>query len=249
MSPELTGRFFTISTTWEAPPKWKWKSLRGVRLFATPWTIDSPWNSPGQNTRVGRLSLLQGIFPTQGSRPRLPHCRRILYQLSHKGSPRILEWVAYPFSSTSSWPRNQIRVSFIAGGFFTNWATREAPKFISVCSVAQSCQLRPHGLQHVRLPYPSPTPGAYSNSYPSSWWCHPTISSSVSPFSSHLQSFPTLGSFPMSWFFSPGGQSIGVSAPTSVLLKDIWDWFPDFLSTWESLLSTTNHKVQSAYNC
>ena len=89
MSPELTGRFFTISTTWEAPPKWKWKSLRGVRLFATPWTIDSPWNSPGQNTRVGRLSLLQGIFPTQGSRPRLPHCRRILYQLSYQGSPKI----------------------------------------------------------------------------------------------------------------------------------------------------------------
>ena len=58
----------------------------------------SPWNSPGQNTGVGSLSLLQGIFPTQGSNPGLPHCRRILYQLSHQGSPRILAWVAYPFS-------------------------------------------------------------------------------------------------------------------------------------------------------
>ena len=74
---------------------------------------------------AGSLSLLQGIFPTQGLNPGLPHCRQILYQLSHKGSPRILEWVAYPFSSRSSQPRNQTRVSCIAGGFFTNWAIRE----------------------------------------------------------------------------------------------------------------------------
>ena len=66
----------------------------------------SPWNSPGQNTGVSSLSLLQGIFPTQGSNPGLLHCRRILYQLSHKGSPRILEWVPYPFSRGSSCPRN-----------------------------------------------------------------------------------------------------------------------------------------------
>ena len=79
----------------------------------------SPWHSPGQNTGVGSLSLLQGIFPTQGLNPGLPHCRWILYQLSHKGSPRILEWVAYPFSSGSSQPRNQTGVSCIAGGFFT----------------------------------------------------------------------------------------------------------------------------------
>ena len=80
----------------------------------------SPWNSLGQNTGVGSLSLLQGIFPTQGLNPGLPHCRQILYQLSHKGSPRILEWVAYPFSSRSSRPRNQTWVSCIARGFFTN---------------------------------------------------------------------------------------------------------------------------------
>ena len=64
----------------------------------------SPWNSPGQNIGVGSLSLLQGIFPTQGSNPGLPHCRQILYQLSHKRSPRILEWIAYPFSRGSSQP-------------------------------------------------------------------------------------------------------------------------------------------------
>ena len=61
--------------------------LLSVRLFATPWTIYSPWNSPGQNTKVGSFSLLQGIFPTQGSNPGFLHCRQILYQLSHKGSP------------------------------------------------------------------------------------------------------------------------------------------------------------------
>ena len=71
------------------------------------------------------FSLLQGIFPNQGSNPGLPHCRWILYQLSHKGSPRILGWVAYPFSSESSWPRNRTGVSYIGGGFFNNWAMRE----------------------------------------------------------------------------------------------------------------------------
>ena len=88
-----------------------------------PHGLYSPWNSPGQNTGVGSLSLLQGIFLTQGS------CiagRFFIYQLSHKGSPRILEWVAYPFSSRSSWLRNWTGVSCIAGGFFTNWALREA---------------------------------------------------------------------------------------------------------------------------
>ena len=91
-----------------------------------PHGLYSPWKSPGQNTGVGILSLLQGIFPTQRSNPGLLHCWRILYQLSHKESPRLLEWVAYPFSSGSSLPRNQTRVSCFAGGFFTNWAVREA---------------------------------------------------------------------------------------------------------------------------
>ena len=91
-----------------------------------PQGLYSPWNSPGQNTGVGSLFLLQGIFPTQGSNPGLLHCRWILYQLNHKGSPRKLKWVAYPFSSRSSPPENQTRFSCIASGFFTNWAIREA---------------------------------------------------------------------------------------------------------------------------
>ena len=90
-----------------------------------PHGLYSPWHFPGQDTGVGSLSLLQRLFPTQGLNPGLPLCRRILYQLSHKGSPRILEWLAYPFSSGSSWPRNQTRVFCIAGRFFTNWASGE----------------------------------------------------------------------------------------------------------------------------
>ena len=86
--------------------------------------------------------------------------------------------------------------------------------------------LQPHELQHTRSPCPSPTPGVYSNSYPLSQWGHPTISSSVVPFSSHLQSFPASGSFQMGQLFTSGGQSIGVSASTSVLPMTIQDWFP-----------------------
>ena len=88
--------------------------------------VGCPWDFPGQNTRVGSISLLQRIFSTQGFNPGLLHCRQILYQLSHKGSPRTLEWVAYPFSRGSSQPRNRTGVSRIAGRFFTNWAIREA---------------------------------------------------------------------------------------------------------------------------
>ena len=84
-------------------------------------------DSPGKNTGVGCHALFQGIFPIQGSSPGLPHCRQILYCLSHQGSPWILEQVANSFSRGSSWPRNQTSVSCIAGRFFTIWATRETP--------------------------------------------------------------------------------------------------------------------------
>ena len=94
--------------------------------LAAAAVLYSAWNSPDLNTGVSSLSLLQGVFPTQGSNPGLLHCGWILYQLSHKSSPRILEWVAYPFSSGSSDPRNWTGVSCIAGGFFTNWAIRKA---------------------------------------------------------------------------------------------------------------------------
>ena len=98
-----------------------------------------------------------------------------------------------------------------------------------------SDSLQPHGLQIARLPCPPPSPGVCSNSCPLSWWCHPTISSSVIPFSSYLQSFPESGSFPVSQFFASGGQSIGASA--SVLPMNIQDLFPLGWTGWISLQS------------
>ena len=91
-----------------------------------PHGLYTPWNSPGQNYWNGYPFPSPGGLPTQGSNPGLPHRRQIIYQLSHKGSPRIMEWVAYPFSSGSSQLRNRTGVSCIAGRFFTSWATREA---------------------------------------------------------------------------------------------------------------------------
>ena len=110
------------------------------------------------------------------------------------------------------------------------------------CSVA-SYSLQSHGLQHASLPCPSPAPRAYS--CPLSWWCHATISSSVFPFSSHHQSFPALGSFQMSQFFTSGVQSIGVSASASVLPMNIQDWFPLGWTGWNSFLSKPLLRVLS----
>ena len=104
------------------------------------------------------------------------------------------------------------------------------------CSVV-SDSLRSHEPQHTRPPCPLPTPRVHSNPCPLSWWCHPTISSSVIPFSSCPQSFPASGSFPMSQLFASGGQSIGVSAPTSVLPRNTRDWPPLGWTGWISLLS------------
>ena len=102
-----------------------------------------------------------------------------------------------------------------------------------------------HGLQHARPPSPSPTPRAYSDLCPLSWWCHPTISSSVVPFSSHLQSFPASGSFQMSHFFTSDGQSIRISASASALLMNIQNWFPLGQTGWISLLSKGLSRVFS----
>ena len=116
--------------------------------------------------------------------------------------------------------------------------SHQSIRISSVNSVNHSSlTLPPHGLQHTRLPCPSPTPGAFSNSCPQRWWCHPTVSSSVVPFSSNLQSIPVSGSFPMSQFFTSGGQSIGVSILASVLPMNIQDWFPLGFTGWNSLQS------------
>jgi len=120
---------------------WWSESLSVVSDSLRSHGLYSPWNSPGQNTRVGSISLLHGILPTQRSNPGLLHCKWIIYQLSHKGNPRIIEWVAHPFSSRSSWSRNWTGVSCIAGRFFTNWAIKEAlfRGSVQFSSITQSC--------------------------------------------------------------------------------------------------------------
>ena len=112
------------------------------------------------------------------------------------------------------------------------------------CSVVSN-SLWQHGQQHARLPCPSPTPRACSNSSPMSWWCHPTISSSVIPFSSCLQYFPASGSFLRSQFFTSGAQSIGASASASVTPMNIQDWFPLGSTGWLSLQSNRLSRVFS----
>ena len=134
----LPGLSSSVSSSWlpssyTSPDFTLWKkvcrSLSRGWLFVTP-ELYSPWNFLGQNTGVGSLSLATGDLPNPGIEPRSPALQnlvlQILYQLSHKGSPRTLEQVAYPFSSRSSRPRNCTRISCIADGFFTNWAIREA---------------------------------------------------------------------------------------------------------------------------
>ena len=147
----------------------------------------------------------------------------------------ILEWVAILSSRGSSRPRDRIQIFRIAGRFLTELPRSPFNLGVNLIqvlphiwdfSVSSVAQLRPYGLQDARLPYPSPTPGACSNSCPLSQWCPPTISSSVIPFSSCLQSFPASGSFLMSQLFTSGGRSIGVSALASVLPMNIQDWFP-----------------------
>ena len=122
-------------------------------------------------------------------------------------------------------------------------------KMYQFSSVTQSCPtLRPHGLQHARLPCPSTIPEAYSNSCPLSQWCHSTISSSVIPLSSCLQSFPASESFQMSQFFPSGGQSIGASASASVPSMNTQDWSPLGWTGWISLPSKALSRVFSNAN-
>ena len=126
-----------------------------------------------------------------------------------------------------------LTITFSLFHFFAHsfWLYPILPLFLFSHSVV-SDSWRPHRLQHTRLPCPSPSPGVCWNSRPSSWWCQPTILSSVTPFSCYLHSFLALGSFPMSRSFAPGGQSIGASALASVLPMNIQNWFPLGLMVW-----------------
>ena len=139
------------------------------------------------------------------------HQRAASYLLALHQALLVVQQALPPWLLHSDW----VTLSLSIGIYWFHWF-KASVQFSSVHSVV-SHSLRPHGLQHTKLPCPSPTPGVYSNSCPLSQWCHPTISSSVVPFSSCLQSFPASGSFPMSQLFTSGGQSTGDSASASVL--------------------------------
>ena len=122
---------------------------KSLQLCPTPWShvlwptkLYYPWGPLCKNNEVSCHALLWGIFPNQGSNSGLPYSGKILYHLCHQGSPRILEWVVYPFSRGSSWPRNQTRVSCIAGGFFTSRAHKEAPEMRVIKSILVKSQIK-----------------------------------------------------------------------------------------------------------
>ena len=139
----------------------------------------------------------------------------------------------------------KVQICLNQGHFFPIIDRVETPLQSNQFTSVQSNSLWPHELQHVRLSCPSPTPGVYLNSCPSSQWCHPAISSPVIPFSSFPQSLPASGSFPLSQLFASGGQCIGDSASTSVLPMNIQDWFPLGLTGWISLQSRGLSRVFS----
>ena len=163
-------------------------SLSPIPLFSTPWTI------------AHQASLFMGIFQAR--------------VIGRWRSRRTRLWGSYSLGSSSR-PVSQFNF-FLCQTLFPDSFHRYQFSSVQFSRSVMSYSLRPQEPQHTRPPYPSPTPGVYPNPCPSSWWCHPTISSSVVPFSSCPQTFPASGSFQMSQFFSSGGQSIGVSASTSV---------------------------------
>ena len=179
--------------------------------------ISSSW--PRDQTCVSCISFR--FFTTEP--PGKPKC-----QIK---SPSACEWDSQKTKGArddagQDWRKNDIFLTCFTLPF-QSFSSLSVLRINFCCSVAQLCPiLRPHGLQHARLPCPSPSPRACSNSCPWSWWCHPAISSNVVPFSSCLQSFSSSGSFPMSWLFASGGQSIGVSALASVVPVNIQEWFP-----------------------
>ena len=148
------------------------------------------------------------------------------------------------FEDISDW-MTQSRIIYAPNLQHPAWYLVYGVKLISSFQSLSRVSLQPYGLQHARPSCPSPTPRVYSNSCPLSCWCYPTISSSVVPFSSHLQYFLASGSFPMSQLFTSGGQSIGVSASASFLPMNTQDWFPLGWTGWISLQSKGLSRVFS----
>ena len=203
--------------------------LSHVWLFLTPWTAASQASlSFTTSCSLLKLTSIESVIPSN----HLILCCPLLLLPSIFPSIRV-------FSNESAcrirWPKY----------WNFSFSIRPSNESVQFSSVIQLCLYTPHGPKRARLPCPSPTPGVYSNSCPLSWWCHPTISSSVVPFSSCLQSFPASGYFQMSQFFTSSGQSVGVSALASVLPMNMQDWFPLGLTGWISLQSTGLSRVFS----
>ena len=179
--------------------------------------------------------------------------RGILNLLSHQGSPPVYipgdeYMLLLSFNQSEPWDCKQgilLRLFLVSLMVISISISEHHFNSVQFSRSVMSNALQHHGLQHARPPCPSPTPGVHSNSCPLSRWCHPTISSSVTPFSSHLQSFPASGSFQMSQLFTSGGQSIGVSASTSVLPMNSQDWYPLGWTGWTSLQSKGLSRVFS----
>ena len=239
--------------------------FEGTRCGLKSARLLCPWNSPGKNTGVGCHTLLQGVFLTNelnpcllcllcwqvGSLPLVPLGKPVLFLLPLKLCPT--SWPTDSFvpcilrEEDLTIPSCHI-ISFLLNLFHflcmkLSFPLKDLSSVQFSCSVVSN-SLQPHGLQHARFPYLSPTPRAYSNSGPLSWWCHPTISSSTVPFSC-FQSFPAARSFQTSQFFTSNGQSIGVSASASVLPMNIQDWFA---LGWTGLISLQSKGLSRVFS-
>ena len=193
---------------------------------------------------MGCHFLLQVIFPSQGSNLSLQHWQVDSLPMSHQGSPPLKYMCLKQKLEQKSESPGGLMKTLITGCHLENFWFLQ---FISVqfSHSVISDSLQPYEPQHARPPCPSPTPRVHPNPCPSSWWCHPTISSSVIPFSSCPQSFPASGSFQMRQLFTSDGQSIGVSASASVHPVNTQDWSPLEWTGWISLQSKGLSRVFS----
>ena len=165
--------------------------------------------------------------------------------ISSQKLPLFLWLERKPPPPLTSFQISTVVLQLVVQRFTTLWENELSNTSVQFSRSVVSNSLRPRGLQHTRPPCLSPTPGVYSNSCPLSWWWHPTISSFVIPFSSHLQSFPASGAFQTSQFFASSGQSTGVSASASVLPMNTQDWSPLGWTGWISLQSMGLSRVFS----
>ena len=220
-----------------------------VWLFVTLWLYPPrllcPWDSSGRNTRVGCHFLFHAVFLTQGLNPCL--LSLLYWQVSSLPLvPPEKSWytcttdIFFGLLRSKDWKEKELWV--VLSFSFCHCFQQSS---VQLSRSVMSDSLQTHEQWHARPPCPPPIPGVYPNSCPLSRRCHPTISSSVVPFSSHPQSFPASGSFQMSQLFTSGGQNIGVSPSASVFLMNTQDWSPLGWTGWISFQSKGLSRVFS----